>query len=211
MLYELVQQSGVSKSEWVLRPPSKFQTRLDFFPWVKRIPLSNNVFPYPSHLLLGARGNPLSQSSPCCEWTETMLCLSGRGLGSHWPQCVQGCLRAVWLWWRPSAGLGLLQSSWESLCLEILINIGNSWSNWCKTSCEQCGGQICYIAEFWERLLTGKDYSKQQCMCVVCGVMQKKTPTPVASSPLLSAGAEEVWPLACAAVPLCLQKSGREQ
>lgn len=107
MLHELVQQSGVSKSEWVLRPPSKFQTRLDFFfTWVEGMPFSYNVFLYPSHLLVSL-GNPPSQCSLFGEWNHALPFREGTELPltTVCPKLSQGS----WLWWGPSVGLVLLQ------------------------------------------------------------------------------------------------------
>lgn len=41
----------------------------------------------------------------------------------------------------------------------------------------------------------------------MCDVIERKTPT---SSPFLSTSAAEVWPLACAAVLLCLKSGGKD-
>lgn len=87
--------SRVGKSEWVLGRPSKFQTRLDFFFLELREYLFLRIYFSAHPTSLNPLGNPLGQSSPRCEWAETMLCLWGRGLSSHWPQRVQSCLRAL--------------------------------------------------------------------------------------------------------------------
>lgn len=196
-----------SKQKWMsFKASFKVPNEGRFF----SLELREYLFLTHSSSLLSFWGSPLSQSSPCCEWTEIMLSLSGRELGSlplttACPKLSQGTVVIV----ETECGAWPVAELCGDLCaLRSLINVWNSWGNWWKTTCEQYGGQICCIAEFWEQLLTGKDYSKQ-CMCMVCGVMQRKTPTPVASSPCLSAGAEELSPLASAAVPLCLQSSGR--
>lgn len=187
MLYELVQQSRVSKSEWVLRPPLKFQTRLYFFLGVEGIPFSYSAFLYPSHLLVSPPDTPESVFSVLW-WAETKLCLSGRGWSSHWPQRVQSCLRAAWLWWGWLWGLACCRAVWGSWSTLEIAEVTDG------KHLEQWGGQICCIAGFWECLWPGKDYSKQQHTCMACGVMQRKTAAPVASSPFLSAGAKSSDP-----------------
>ena len=139
-----------SKQKWMsLGAYSKVPNRAGFFSLSQK----NNYFlqcislpvPPPSTssktLLLRdpeVRRNPLSQSSPCSEWAESVLCISGGGLGSCRPLRIQSHCRAaqcsygghqVW-------GLAHYGAACGSLCLEFLINIWNSWSYWCKTSCE---------------------------------------------------------------------------
>lgn len=79
MLYELVQLSGVSKSEWILRPSSKFQTRMDFFfslSWGNAFFLKYLSLPIP--LVVSPLGNceavfsVLSGLKPW-QWTELPL------------------------------------------------------------------------------------------------------------------------------------------
>lgn len=141
MLYELVQQSGVSKSKSVLRSPSKFQTRLGFFPWVKGIPFSYNVFLYPSQRLVSLLGTPLSQCSPCCEGLKPCSASQDED-GAPTDHSRSKAVSGAW----PAAELcGDLCAlrSWSTLEIAEITD---------EKHFEQRAGQICCIAGFWESL-----------------------------------------------------------
>lgn len=104
MLYELVQPSGVSKSEWVLRPSTKFQTKMDIFSLGLRECLFLKCLSLPIPLVVSPLGNPeavfsvLSGLKPR-QWTELPLTTA----------CLE-LSQGSWLWWGPNVGLGVLQS-----------------------------------------------------------------------------------------------------